>query len=252
MLNFKRILTPRELLNEKKKDYRNIVIMQAVMVVTGLMLSEFLDPDNLTHASKAVTILMSGFAAFYAFMLWDILRDFTMKLWLIQLVFIVISVVVVLGLITEFPYYQIIQVHNRRIYLLILHSILFLVEIIVISYAVVDVFSGKFLTSDKLWGAACVYLMIGISFASLYDIMNFALPGCFGENLVLGLPSYSECIYHSFSILGSGDSGYDHPIRVVRNLSAIEVVWGNLFAMLIIGKLLTLPRMPEGNDQDGK
>jgi hypothetical protein len=245
MLNFRRILSPRELLNEKKKDYRNIVLVQATMVVTGLMVSEYLVPGDTTAASKFVTMLMSGFAAFYAYMLWDILRDFTGRLWLIRLVFIVITVVVVMGLITEFPYYRIVTVPDRRLYLLTLHTIIFLVEVTVISYAVIDVFSGKFLTGDKLWGAACVYLMIGISFASLYDIINFIHPGCFGVQLELGLPSYSECVYQSFSILGSGDSSYDHPIRVVRNLSAIEVVWGNLFAMLIIGKLLTLPRVAD-------
>lgn len=246
MLNFNRILTPGELLNEKKKDYRNIVLLQAILVVTGLMISEYLVPGDTTTASKLVTMIMSGFAAVYAYMLWDILRDFTNRVWLIRLIFIVITVVVMLGLITEFPYYKLITVPDRRLYLLTLHSIIFLIEVTVIGYSIVDVFSGKILTGEKLWGAACVYLMIGISFASLYDIINFIHPGCFGVNLELGLPSYTECIYHSFSILGSGDSSYDHPIRVVRNLSAIEVVWGNLFAMLIIGKLLTLPREPEG------
>ena len=247
MLNFKRILSPRELLNEKKKDYRNIVLVQAIMIVAGLLLSDFLVPGNKTGLSKLVTVIMSGFAALYAFMLWDILRDFTDRLWLIQVIFFVVSIVVFMGLITEFPYYRMLEVPNRRIYLLTLHSIIFLVEIIVIGYAVVDVFSGKFLTGDKLWGAACVYLMIGISFASLYDILNFILPGCFGTSLELGLPSYSECIYHSFSVLGGGDSSYDHPIRIVRNLSAIEAVWGNLFAMLIIGKLLSLPTPDESS-----
>ena len=239
---FKRTLTPNELIKEKKKDYRNVVLAQVVIVVTGLMLSEFLVPGDTTAVSKAATAVMSGFAAFYAFMLWDILRDFTNRLWLIQLVFIVIAIVVIMGLITEFPYYKILAVHDRRLYLFVLHAVIFIVEVIVISYAVIDVFSGKTLTSEKLWGAACVYLMIGISFASLYDIMNFIFPGCLGKTLELGLPSYAECIYHSFSMLGSGDSAYDQPIRIVRNIGTIEVVWGNLFAMLIIGKLLTLPR----------
>ena len=167
MLNFRRILTPRELLKEKKKDYRNIVLLQAAMVVTGLMISEYLVPGDTTAASKLVTFIMSGFAAVYAYMLWDILRDFTNRLWLIRFLFIVISVVVILGLLTEFPYYKLVNVPNRSMYLLTLHSIIFLIELTVISYSLVDVFSGKFLTGEKLWGAACVYLMIGISFASL-------------------------------------------------------------------------------------
>jgi hypothetical protein len=249
MLDFKRILSARELLNEKKKDYRNIVIMQITMVASGLMLSGLLEPGNSSATSKAVTLLMSGFGAFYSYMLWDILRDFTSRLWLIRLIFIVITSVVISGLITEFPYYHLFQVPDRRFYLLTLHGVLFLVEITVISYSIVDVFSGKFLTGEKLWGAACVYLMIAISFASLYDILNFIHPGCFGVSLDLGLPSYSECIYHSFAVLGGGDSQYDHPIRIVRNVGVIESVWGNLFAMLIIGKLLSLPLQEQEEKQ---
>jgi hypothetical protein len=164
---------------------------------------------------------------------------------MIRAIFFVLLIIVVMGLITEFPYFQILRVPDRRLYLLTLHGILFIVEIIVISYSVADVFSGSFLTGDKLWGAACVYLMIAISFASLYDIMNFIRPGCLGVTLELGLPSYSECIYHSFAILGGIDSRFDQPIRMVRNIGVIEAVWGNLFAMLIIGKLLSLPLKEE-------
>ena len=220
-----------------------MVAVQATMVVSGLMLSGYLVPGNTTAASKAVTVVMSGFAAFYAFMLWDMLRNFTDRLWMIRLIFMIISAVVVMGLITEFPYYRLVEVPDRRLYLLSLHSIIFIVEATVIGYSIVDVFSGSFLTGEKLWGAACVYLMIAISFASLYDILNFIIPGCFGVRLELGLPSYSECIYHSFSVLGGVDSQYSQAHRIVRNVGIIESVWGNLYAMLIIGKLLSLPRV---------
>jgi hypothetical protein len=100
------------------------------------------------------------------------------------------------------------------------------------------------MTPDKLWGAACIFLMIGISFGSLYDLISVAKPGSLGVAIELGLPNYAECVTYSFSILGGVDSGLQ-PSRLIRNISILEAVWGGLYGMLIIGKLLGLPREEE-------
>jgi hypothetical protein len=144
----------------------------------------------------------------------------------------------------EFPYYQVIKVHDRQTYLFILHGVLFPIEVTVILFALRDLFSEGFLTSDKLWGAACVFLMVGISFGSLYDLITIARPGSLGTNIELGLPNYSECVAYSFSVLGGIDSDLQ-PSKLIKNISIIESVWGMLYGMLIIGKLLGLPRQQE-------
>ena len=141
----------------------------------------------------------------------------------------------------EFPYYQILHIADRQTYLLCIHSLLFPIEVTVIGFTIRDIFSGKFLSPDKLWGAACVFLMIGISFGSLFDLITIAIPGSLGANIELGLPNYSECVTYSFSVLGGVDSGLT-PSRLIRNISVLESVWGNIYGMLIIGKLLGLPR----------
>jgi hypothetical protein len=111
----------------------------------------------------------------------------------------------------------------------------------VIAFAIRDIFSGGFFTSDKLWGAACIYLMIGISFGSLYDLISTALPGSLGIPIELGLPTYAECVSYSLGILGGVDAGLQ-PTRLIRNIGILEAVWGSIYGMLIIGKLLGLPR----------
>ena len=170
------------------------------------------------------------------------MRNFTNSQILIKSVLIILILLVIVGMLTEFPFYNFLEFENRRLYLSILHGVLFPIEILVISLTINDVFGGTFLTSEKLWGAACVFLMTGITFASLYDIINFIHPGAFGIELPLGIPSYSECIYFSFNILGGTDPVYSDPIRIVRNIGVIEAVWGNLFIVLIVGKLLTMPK----------
>jgi asparagine N-glycosylation enzyme membrane subunit Stt3 len=245
-LSLKSILSRIELQKEKAKDYRNIVLIQVIIVVLGLTLYEPLLLDSQSATSKIIITVFSGFGAIYAFLLWDLLRNFTDNKALIVSILLVLSGIVITGILVEFPYYQIIAVSDRQTYLLILHGLLFPIEVTVIGFAIRDLFSAGFITSDKLWGAACVYLMVGISFGSLYDLISTARPGSLGVEVELGLPNYSECVTFSFSILGGIDPEIQ-PSKLVRNISIIESVWGVLFAMLIIGKLLGLPRAEAEN-----
>lgn len=226
---------------EKKKDYKNVVIIQIIIIISGLVLSTTLDYQNPTFTDKLIITLFSGFGAFYSFLLWDLLKDFTTNKWLVGIFFVILVVIVSMGLAGEFPFYKIIEFKNRQAYLFALHAGLFPIEVTVIAFAIRDLFSGNSFTQSKLWGAAAVYLMIGISSASLYDLINIAHPGILGKNFSLGLESYSEFIYYSFNILGGLDTAYPNPVPLLRNLAVVEAVWGNLYAILIIGKLLGLP-----------
>jgi hypothetical protein len=242
--------TKSELQREKQKDYRNIVIIQIIIIVFGLILSEFLVNGTQTSEAKLVISIFSFFGAAYAFLLWDLLRDFTRSKLLLDSFLYVLIGIVVFGTMVEFPYYRILEVDNRRTYLLVIHSLLFPIEITVIGFAIRDIFSGNFLTPDKLWGSACIFLMIGISFGSLYDLISIARPGSLGEPIELGLPNYSECVTYSLSILGGMDPGHPNATRLIRNISVLEAVWGNLFVVLIIGKLMGLPRPPVSEEKE--
>lgn len=237
-------LTKLELQREKAKDYRNVVILQILIVGCGLLLSEPLLTDSKSNVSKFIILIFSGFGATYAFLLWDLLRNFTSNRYLIVGIFGILSLIVVVGILVEFPYYQLLEVPNRQAYLLTIHGLLFPIEITVVAFAIRDIFAQGYLTPDKLWGAACVFLMIGISFGSLYDLLSIAMPGSMGVAIELGLPNYAECVTYSFCVLSGMDSGLQ-PIRFIRNLSVLEAVWGTLYGMIIIGKLLGLPRQED-------
>jgi hypothetical protein len=226
---------------EKRKDYRNVVILQIIIVILGLILSSLANFNQPGPIDKLIITVFSGFGALYTFLLWDLLKDFTKSRTLVKVVLAILIFITTLGLLGEFPYYQILEINHRQGYLLLLHGLLFPIEVIIIGFAIRDLFSGDHFDPGKLWGAACVYLMIGITFGSLYDLINIARPGAFGATLALGFESYSESIYYSFNILGGLDTGYPEATKLIRNIGVIEAVWSNLYAILIIGKLLSLP-----------
>jgi hypothetical protein len=128
---------------------------------------------------------------------------------------------------------------------MIIHSLLFSIEVTVIAFAIRDIFSGEYLTPDKLWGAACVFLLTGQTFGSLYDLICIAKPGSLGQLIELGFANYSQCVTYSMGILGGMDPGFPNVSTLIRNISILEAVWSNLFVVLIIGKLMGLPRPPK-------
>jgi hypothetical protein len=234
---------------EKSKDYRNVVLIQMLIIISGLVLSTFTNFATPAGKDKLVITLFSSFGVIYAFLLWDLLKDFTKSRVLVRGVLVILVFITILGFLGEFPYYKILNITDRRAYLLLIHGLLFPIEVIIIGFAIRDLFSGNQFNTGKLWGAACVYLMIGISFGSLYDLINIIRPDSFGMVLTMGLESYSESIYYSFNILGGLDTAYPNPTKLIRNIGVVEAVWANLYAILIIGKLLGLPIV---KDSQGK
>ena len=233
-----------ELQREKEQDYRNVVITQIIIVTFGLTLSGPVLDDSTSSISKLIITVFFGFGTMYNFLLWDLLRNFTKSRLLIVIIFFILIGIIIFGMLTEFPYYRVIEM-DRRVTLLIVHGLLFPVEITIIGFAIRDIFMSQYFTPDKLWGSAAVFLMIGISFGSLYDLLCTINPGGLGVPIELGFPTYSECVKYSFCILSGLDTGLPNPSRLIKNISVFEAVWGTLFSVLIIGKLLGLPKPEE-------
>jgi hypothetical protein len=246
----KSLTTRTELQREKQKDYRNVVVTQIVIITLGLTGYAPLLKDPNSDISKLLITLFSGFGGLYAFLLWDLLRNFTQRKWLITAILIVLVSITVFGILIEFPYYRVIEIHNRQAALLTIHGLLFPIEVIVIGFAIRDIFTGQYFTTDKLWGSACVFLMIGISFGSLYDLICIAIPGSLGADIPLGIPNYSECVSYSFHVLGGIDTDYPNAHKLIKNISVIEAVWATLFTVLIIGNLMIKPKPPEENQSE--
>ena len=235
-------LNTNELNEEKKKDFRNIVFLQIIIIVSAMLLKETLAISgvSLTTSNMVRDFLFLITGGLYVFVLWDLLRDLTKSNTLIISMFVLI----ILGLSVAFfavnPVYEFFDNDAKRPYLFFVHLSLFIIETTVIYHCVHDIFSGKKLSVEKIWGSACIYLMIGISFGSLYDLVNIIKPGSMGIPLAQGLESYTVCIYYSMTIIGGHDA-FLEAIPLIQNLGIIEAVWSNLFIVLLVGRLLGKP-----------
>lgn len=221
--------------SEKIHDYRRVVILQGIIIVLGLTLNEVMQLCGLQNTGKIINLVFIIFGGVYLYLLWDMMRNFTRSKRLIDTTLGLIIGMFAVGSVVENPFVQIVE--QRREVLFFIHTVLFAIEVLIISLAIRDIFTSRVLSISSLWGAACVYLMIGISFGSLYDIINIAHPGAFGIAIPIGFESYSESIYHSMCVLGGFSSVYSAPIKLVRNIGVIESVWCSLYLVLLIGRI---------------
>lgn len=223
------------------RDYRVIVILQALIIFSALILKESFALIGFTNQTAQMvrdTIFLS-LGGLYVYFLWDFLRNLMRYQIIITFLSILILGSYFLALYAINPFYDFLESDiEKRPFLLFIHSVLFLVEATVIYFTILDLFEGKKKFDEKLWGSACVFFMIGISFGSMYDLISLASPGAMGVPVSLGLESYTLCIYFSLTTIGGRDA-LESAIPLVQNIAVIESVWANLFSLLLVGRLLS-------------
>ncbi|HEY4370113.1 MAG TPA: potassium channel family protein [Steroidobacteraceae bacterium] len=108
------------------------------------------------------------------------------------------------------------------------------------------VFIREVLTSDRLWGAAAVYLMIGILWSFLYSIIDRATPQSFAIRTSTDPMQLLDLLYFSFGTLTTSGFGDIVPLtQVARTATMVEGITGQLFIAILIARLVGVYPQPE-------
>jgi hypothetical protein len=101
------------------------------------------------------------------------------------------------------------------------------------------VFDDAVLTTDRLWGAAAAYLMIGVLWSFLYAIVDRASPQSFSVRGASESMQLTELLYFSFSTLTTTGFGDIVPLsRPARTAVMLEGIFGQLFLAILIARLV--------------
>jgi hypothetical protein len=226
-------------LSVKSGDYRKVVLFQTFVIGIGLTVMPYLRLLGISgmfhHVLYALFLMLSGLYIFY---LWNLLKNLTSNTLLIKGIFYFLLFTFLLALCTENPFYRIVHAHERPLCLFVIHFFLLLIEFTVILYVMKDVFSGKVFSASKLWGSACIYLMIALFFASIFELIHTLHLGSFGTEIRSGFPAFSESVHYSISNLIKLEDHYPHAIDVFKKIKVVESAWGDLFIALLVGNLL--------------
>jgi hypothetical protein len=93
--------------------------------------------------------------------------------------------------------------------------------------------------AHRIAGAVSVYLLLGLIWARLYQVVELASPGAFrvpeGES-----PNGASLAYFSFVTLATLGYGDISPVNILaRDLAVLEAIMGQLYLVILISRLVT-------------
>ncbi len=228
----KRVLRARQ---RKASDFRRIVIYQIIVITLLIPLKDVLMAQEADGGRSLIRLPMLAIAGVYLYLLWDLNRAFSPSKWVPWAVLVLLMVTAITAIITENPIYWL---EGRAAEYYIIHLCWMSIEISALILAGQAIFTGQHSASERLWGSACIYLTMAMAFGSVYDLINVALPGAFGEDIPNGIYSYLSGITMSISTLGGIDSPYPEASRAIRDVATIESLAGNLYVVFLIGRIM--------------
>jgi uncharacterized membrane protein len=117
------------------------------------------------------------------------------------------------------------------------------------------VFAKAEITSETIFGALCIYLLNGLTFATIYSMVAdlqaraFLLDPTVNTHAV---PDRFDFIYYSFGMMTQlGAAGITAVSDQARSLSVIEAVLGQLYLAVLISRLVGAYRTHAPSEQKG-
>ena len=105
---------------------------------------------------------------------------------------------------------------------------------------------ARHVTSELIFGAVCVYLMMGIVGALLFAVLDLWSPGSLrlppaAGNAMDDATQFSAVAYYSFVTLTTLGYGDITPVsRLARSLSTMEAVTGQLYLAVLVARVVGL------------
>ncbi len=117
------------------------------------------------------------------------------------------------------------------------------------------VFARIQITSETIFAALCIYLLNGLSFASIYGLVATLQPSAFLLDPAVNrhtVPDRFDFIYYSFGMMTQlGAAGITAVSDQARSLSVIEAVLGQLYLAVLISRLVGAYRTHAPSEQKG-
>lgn len=112
------------------------------------------------------------------------------------------------------------------------------------------VFEPEYVTADKIFAAACVYLLAGICFGLLFVVIEQTYPGSFTLSESDSANLYGSLVHFSFTTLTTVGYGNISPIsNSARSLADMEAVLAQLFLAIVVARLVSL-QITRGGELD--
>ena len=120
-----------------------------------------------------------------------------------------------------------------------------LIDVMLITYTAANILRYVLhvpaVTRNVIVAAICVYLQIGLFFARVFYFFDQFLGRAIFDGAAGPIRSMPELVYFSYTTLTTTGFGDIHPTAsVARSLCVIEAILGQMYIVLLIGRLVGL------------
>jgi len=119
-------------------------------------------------------------------------------------------------------------------------SLLFFATVTVM--VLLEVLRARRVSADTVFGAVCVYLLVGVAWSTAYSLTADVVPGSFSVDPARdldGILTSQDLFYYSFVTLTTAGYGDITPLSsIARTLSMMEAVCGVLFVAVLIARMV--------------
>ena len=140
--------------------------------------------------------------------------------------------------------------YDHSVPIIFANLFIFLFSIYIIYEILIKIFSSKSVTIHLIYGALCVYFLIGFAWGFLFNVIEIINPGSFklntlnfvnGEHSLTAPKNLPSFIYYSFITLTTLGYGDITPLTPpAQSLSAFEAIIGQLYLTVLVAWLVGL------------
>src|ERR1700683_4611028 len=127
----------------------------------------------------------------------------------------------------------------------------FVFDVFVVVVIFRRVFADEVPNGETVFGALCIYLLVGFTFASIYGMFAALQPKAFYLDPLTNLhaiPNRFDFVYYSFATMTSlGATGITAVSAPARSLTVIESILGVLYLAVLITRLMSAYRYPSAS-----
>jgi len=128
--------------------------------------------------------------------------------------------------------------HEWALYVNLVVALLFYLFTTMLAFEAM--FTGEQIDLNMIMGSVCVYILVGITWSTLYFFESAIHPGAFkGIAMELGKQRFSDLLYYSYvtlSTLGYGDITPVTPIA--RTLAYLEALFGQFYIAILVASFV--------------
>jgi len=131
---------------------------------------------------------------------------------------------------------------NSRSFFIFNIALTLVFDVVIVVVIFRHVLAAEEPTSETIFGALCLYLLVGFTFASVYGMVAAFQPNAFyldPRTNLHSVPDRFDFIYYSFGTMTSlGAAGITPVSSQARSFSVLEAILGVLYLAVLIARLI--------------